>query len=626
MRLLKLDTSGEFSLVQVPSYDTFPYAVLSHTWTDDQEVTYQDIINGAGKHKMGYQKIKFCSAQASRDGVQYSWIDTCCIDKSNYNELRIALTSMFRWYQNAAKCYVHLADVSMPAFDSDERPWEAAFRNSRWFTRGWTLQELIAPAIVEFYSKEGIRIGDRKSLEHIISEITTIPIMALQGSPLSEISIRERMAWADRRQTKVEEDIVYCLIGICDVSMLINYGEGKAHALRRLNITVENFSKDSTASTSIRTHRPLYADNSSRERLLPNSQEDQAKNHPFFRRKMTFLSWATAFLIIVVVVASVVSLSLGFPSRGPSWPVSLPVRQIAACECEVNIFITHQNEHNDLYIRAFYREASHWSNTRKINTTIYPAENTPLTSVCWRWDNYFEIRTFYISTNHDLTQISAKCPVDGSPCYNWGYSIDAGIKLTTAGGLAVTSPGLNILRLYAVDEDGTLLEHTYSPATGSGPLAAIIGAPKADKTSPLAVVLNNNEPSLFWFDENHKLQVSARLLTGSWTAAATLPGGPILSALPQAVSVTSSDQPEVIQAFYIAAANINTVVKQSNTWVTGVLPPLATNLSMDHGPIAAVGWGSASTRLYFVKDGRIVELSFESSSGWSFGSMPPYPY
>jgi hypothetical protein len=105
MHLLDMKGPGEFSLIQVATHNSLPYAILSHTWTD-QEVTYQDLINGTGKRKSGYEKIRFCREQASRDGLQYFWVDTCCIDKSNSAELSTAINSMFRWYQNAKKCYV----------------------------------------------------------------------------------------------------------------------------------------------------------------------------------------------------------------------------------------------------------------------------------------------------------------------------------------------------------------------------------------------------------------------------------------------------------------------------------------------------------------------------------------
>jgi len=153
---------------------------------------------------------------------------------------------MFRWYQNAKKCYAYLADVSTPNdeadFQADQSTWEAAFQKSRWFTRGWTLQELIAPAIVEFYSKDGKQLGDKKSLEAPIHKITRIPFKALQGNPFSDFSIAERKEWAAQRQTTEQEDIVYCLIGLCEVSMPLLYGEGKEAAQTRLETAIKEFS------------------------------------------------------------------------------------------------------------------------------------------------------------------------------------------------------------------------------------------------------------------------------------------------------------------------------------------------------------------------------------------------
>ena len=246
MRLLEMKSPGEFSLIQVSTHNTLPYAILSHTWTG-QEVAYQDLISGAGKSKSGYNKIKFCGEQAIKDGLRYFWVDTCCINKPDSTELTTAINSMFRWYRNAERCYVYLADVSTSCDDADvqekQSTWEAAFLDSKWFTRGWTLQELIAPTKVDFFSKEGKRLGDKKSLEKLIYEITRIPIQALRGNPFSDFSIAERKAWAAQRQTTEEEDIVYCLLGLCEVSMAPIYGEGKAAALKRLEMTIREFSK-----------------------------------------------------------------------------------------------------------------------------------------------------------------------------------------------------------------------------------------------------------------------------------------------------------------------------------------------------------------------------------------------
>ncbi|KAL5378525.1 hypothetical protein DPSP01_009106 [Paraphaeosphaeria sporulosa] len=148
---------------------------------------------------------------------------------------------MFRWYRDAARCYVFLPDVSVPiAADIRQEPaLEASFRASEWFARGWTLQELIAPASVEFFSSEGRRIGDKRSLEQCIHEITRIPVKALQNCLLDEFTIHERMGWAKNRRTTEEEDEVYCLLGLLNIFMSTSYGEGKEHARRRLEFEVE---------------------------------------------------------------------------------------------------------------------------------------------------------------------------------------------------------------------------------------------------------------------------------------------------------------------------------------------------------------------------------------------------
>jgi hypothetical protein len=242
MRLLQCNDNSEFSLTSDLCGDIPQYAILSHTW-GAEEVTFRDIIDGTGKEKAGYDKIRFCREQARRHGWQYFWVDTCCIDKSNNTELSEAINSMFRWYRNAATCYVYLSDVPRPAVDSNDRSpqlaWESAFRQSRWFTRGWTLQELIASTSVEFFSKDWEFLGDKKSLERHICEITGIPAKALQGNALSNFSVTERMLWAQRRQTTREEDKAYSLLGIFDVHMALIYGEGREKALKRLREEID---------------------------------------------------------------------------------------------------------------------------------------------------------------------------------------------------------------------------------------------------------------------------------------------------------------------------------------------------------------------------------------------------
>jgi hypothetical protein len=131
MRLLKANADGGFSLTYFPDNKTPSYAILSHTWeADNEEVTYKDLMNGKGSTKNGYRKIQFCGERVKRDGLQYFWVDSCCIDKMNMPELTKAINCMFRWYRDAAKCYVYLSDVSVGEHSSPEL-WGRAFKQSR---------------------------------------------------------------------------------------------------------------------------------------------------------------------------------------------------------------------------------------------------------------------------------------------------------------------------------------------------------------------------------------------------------------------------------------------------------------------------------------------------------------
>jgi hypothetical protein len=244
MRLLHLTDDEELSLTADMFNDSNipPYAILSHTW-GDEEVHYDDIGNVRGMTKAGYAKILFCARRAAADGLQYCWVDTCCINKSNSSELSEAMNSMFRWYQNAKQCYVYLVDVSSDSRNEMSHSiegWELAMRRSRWFTRGWTLQELIAPSYVEFFSKGMDRLGDKKSLEKMLHEITGIPIEVLRTRSLIDFGIEQRFSWAAKRQTTYEEDMAYCLLGIFDIHMPLLYGEGKETAMKRLRRMAES--------------------------------------------------------------------------------------------------------------------------------------------------------------------------------------------------------------------------------------------------------------------------------------------------------------------------------------------------------------------------------------------------
>jgi hypothetical protein len=228
MWLLYRASDGELALKHFQHRKVPVYAILSHRWVDD-EPRFQDLDpNGAtyqAKRKAGYSKLEFCVREAARDGFTYSWVDTVCIDKTNSTDLQEAITSMYDWYRKSAKCYAYLNDVSG---DSD-------FSKSAWFTRGWTLQELIAPKVVEFFSKDEEYMGTKSSLEQQIMAVTGIPVEALRGKSLSDFSVANKMKWIGKRVTTREEDSAYCMLGIFDVSMPIIYGEGNKawHRLTR---------------------------------------------------------------------------------------------------------------------------------------------------------------------------------------------------------------------------------------------------------------------------------------------------------------------------------------------------------------------------------------------------------
>jgi len=247
MRLLQIHDDGDLSLTKDLIGNVPPYGILSHTWgSDEEEITFQDlqIQNGSWREKLAFRKIQFCARQAKRDGLQYCWIDTCCIDKSNNSELSEAIISMFRWYRNAIRCYVYLIDVVDDDQDLNNpvlsfNRIEPMFKKSRWFTRGWTLQELVAPPIVEFYSREGKLLGDKKSLERQICGITGVSVNALRGHALSSFTVAERLSWAEYRETKREEDQAYSLFGLFGVYMPPLYGEGYENAFRRLRTEID---------------------------------------------------------------------------------------------------------------------------------------------------------------------------------------------------------------------------------------------------------------------------------------------------------------------------------------------------------------------------------------------------
>ena len=197
MRLLNSQTST-LRLKSFYGKDIPSYAILSHTWSSDleEEVLLVDIERGTLKSKRGFEKIKKCCEQAAKDQFEWIWIDTCCIDKSSSAELTESINFMYQWYKEANICYACLADVKTEKWDSR---FERDFRECRWFTRGWTLQELVAPKAVQFYNSKWISIGSKSRYNRLISRVTGIDIRVLEGAEPSICNIAQRMSWARKR-------------------------------------------------------------------------------------------------------------------------------------------------------------------------------------------------------------------------------------------------------------------------------------------------------------------------------------------------------------------------------------------------------------------------------------------
>ncbi|KAH8664926.1 hypothetical protein BGZ61DRAFT_499065 [Ilyonectria robusta] len=201
------------------------YAILSHRW-EAEEILFQDVQTDKWPQKKGADK--------------HIWIDTCCIDKSSSAELSEAINSMFSWYHDSQVCYAYLFDV--PTGKTE------AFAKSEWFTRGWTLQELIAPRKVQFFDSQWRMIGDRLSLLDSIVKVTAIDRRYPSFRRLlSSFSVARRISWASTRVTTRVEDRAYALLGLFNVNMPLLYGEG-TKAFRRLQEEIIRHSNDQANS------------------------------------------------------------------------------------------------------------------------------------------------------------------------------------------------------------------------------------------------------------------------------------------------------------------------------------------------------------------------------------------
>lgn len=253
MRLLNI-TTFQFENIEP---ENAQYAVLSHKWADSpgKEISFQDFHDAAkvDKSKLdkpeklpahetayGVAKIAWTASVARERKLDYIWIDTCCIDKTNSAELSEAINSMFKWYRLAVECYVYLPDVSWEGNEASK----AQFRESVWFQRGWTLQELLAPREARFYDREWKFIDTKTHLSAEIGAATNIDLTYLRDD-FRSASIATKMSWASRRKTTKPEDQAYCLLGIFNISMDARYGEGEKAFIRLQKELIVNYNDES---------------------------------------------------------------------------------------------------------------------------------------------------------------------------------------------------------------------------------------------------------------------------------------------------------------------------------------------------------------------------------------------
>ncbi|KAJ9623060.1 hypothetical protein H2203_005992 [Taxawa tesnikishii (nom. ined.)] len=262
-------TLKRFNGIKELSDKNLQYAILSHTWDEDEV-------------KKGYEKVYRTLDQAWRDGYAYVWVDSCCIDKSSSAELSEAINSMYAWYEAAAKCYAYLADVPL---ESDPHAPDSRFCSSRWFTRGWTLQELLAPTDLVFFSQDWKPLNDKIQLREPVSRATRIDADILaKKRPLESASIAERMSWAAGRETTRTEDKAYCLMGIFSVNMPMLYGEGDKAFLRLQEEIMKQSDDHSLFAWANSKHKPDMLHG-----LLADSPDDF--NFPEAQYIVPYSSW-----------------------------------------------------------------------------------------------------------------------------------------------------------------------------------------------------------------------------------------------------------------------------------------------------------------------------------------------
>lgn len=286
--------------------DVPPYAILSHTW-ELRELTFALVTQAKdalrkGKscevtQRKGWAKIHWACEQALKDNIYYLWVDTICIDKTSSVELSEAINSMYAYYRKAAVCYVYMSDVcngtsllSTPGHGSCSTDCVVPFEKSRWFLRGWTLQELIAPQNMAFFDHHWNEITTKTKSLTLLAGITGIDEFILDGGNLRLVSIARIMSWAARRMTTREEDMAYSLLGLFGISMPMLYGEGAEAFLRLQKVLIETYNDQTIFAWEFPPENTLEWDGvlAPSPRVFLNSANISPREYSFASSKMSW--------------------------------------------------------------------------------------------------------------------------------------------------------------------------------------------------------------------------------------------------------------------------------------------------------------------------------------------------
>ncbi|KAK3318739.1 heterokaryon incompatibility protein-domain-containing protein [Apodospora peruviana] len=333
--------------------DQPPYAILSHTW-DPDEVSFAGHVGRQDLSKAGHAKINGSCKIAASEGFKYIWIDTCCIDKSSSAELSKVINSMFRWYRGAAICYAYLSDVHV--LEDPEEGGMPSFSASRWFTRGWTLHELLAPTELVFLTSDWAEIGTKGTLSAVVSGITHMDDEVLTTGNWDDFSAAQKMSWAAGRQTTRVEDEAYCLMGLFDVNMPLLYGEGNK-AFLRLQMEILRVSEDQSIFAWTPAKRRRTGDSS--RVLMAGSPRDFQQTSRISRLRM--LTKNSSYESTFEIVSHRVKMSQ---------PATEEVHAL-----ELKKLSTIPETHHICAVKS----------ARNINSLIYKADRKSQQKIAWEW-------------------------------------------------------------------------------------------------------------------------------------------------------------------------------------------------------------------------------------------------